>query len=402
MALNHALKSILVAGLVLSTSAAFASKARMAALQNAEHIDDAQTVFQNPALANRLGSYATLEFGATSTNTTATTENGAEGGFLLKKNDMSYGLYLGRKSKFTTDLRRTLGFIGQENPVEITVAGRAGVDWGAAFNYSQSEQTAGGAKGKQSAMGLRLGAMTDLWSAGLVLGLGSEAENNNAATVTVPGVGSVATAVADPDSKYKGTTGVALYTRYFMGSTTAHFSYLQDGAELTSPLNTGTNAWNDSKVETNQFRLGVIETVKADAGSFFYGASYQQTTSKRSKAFNTTPALAAALGEQNTVVSTLPLIVGFEMNATEMITLRGSVTQNFLIGENNSKVTGGEKTTVANNTVVAGGVGLKYKNFMIDGVLEAGNTGVTSTTDESGDLNVSDSFVTRAGLTYNF
>jgi hypothetical protein len=101
---------VLVISSLLSAQA-MASKARLAALQGANHVVDTQTVFINPAHINQLGNYITFEMGVQG--------SGAEGGVTRKlSNGNVLGLYLGHSN--SDDLRDGTTFLKQQNPVEAT------------------------------------------------------------------------------------------------------------------------------------------------------------------------------------------------------------------------------------------------------------------------------------------
>lgn len=371
-------KSILTATAVLTMAApAMASKARMAALQNAPHIADAQSIFDNPARAYLMGDFATLEMGATSTSRVGANgpENyttnggtagigtyysaGAEGGFVRSYGDSKVGVYLGRKSPFTTRVRSILGFTGQENPLEIMYGFQAmDLKWGASFNYSKSEPKTAGAAQKQDAMGIRLGVNATTWEAALSLGLGSKATGNAASALGLT--------TADADSEYKGTTGFKVSGGYWLDQTYIFANYYQDGVELSGMTGAGDFAGvTEAKIEQSQYEIGVIDTIKADGVNFFYGVSYIGFKSDDKKDN------AAVDGAFKVDQSQLPFVVGVEADAASWLTLRASAKQNVLVGS--TKANAGESKTNVNNTTVALGAGIKLNKFMLDSTLVAGS-----------------------------
>ena len=92
-------KLMLIAVVTIASVSAHASKARLAALQNAAHLSDIQDTVQ--AKPDQAVNYeaATVEFGG------AAAGQEAEGGFIRKMGDAAFGLYLGRSS--TTYLAAT-------------------------------------------------------------------------------------------------------------------------------------------------------------------------------------------------------------------------------------------------------------------------------------------------------
>ena len=100
----------------LFASVTFASKARVAALQGADHLVDVQTAFKNPAYINKLSPILTFEFGAAGTS--------AEGGILMQTASANKLLvYAGHQNTnaitASGDLRTSRGYLGQNNPVEV-------------------------------------------------------------------------------------------------------------------------------------------------------------------------------------------------------------------------------------------------------------------------------------------
>ncbi|WP_413289059.1 hypothetical protein [Bdellovibrio sp. HCB337] len=396
-------KSILTVAAVLSVAApAMASKARLASLQNAAHLVDTQSIFDNPAKSYLMGDFATLEFGATSTasNGANTPENfttnggsagaavfygeNAEGGFVKSYGDAKVGFYMGRKSPFTTRVRSLLGFAGQENPIEFMYGFQAGdMKMAASFNYSKSDKKVAGGQQKQDAMGLRFGAVATNWDAALTFGLGSKATGNAAS-----GFGLTA---ADADSEYKGTTGFKLNGGYWFENTYVFASYYQDGVELSGMTGAGGFAGvTDAKIEQSQYEIGVIDTIKADGMNFFYGVSYLGFTSDDKE---DNAAVDAQFKAEQTM---LPFVVGVEADAASWLVLRASVKQNVILGSN--KTNGGDSLTNANNTTVALGAGMKFNKFMLDSTLAAGSVPATAGT---GNINAND-LMANASLTYLF
>ncbi len=398
-------KLLLIAALASLSAPAFASKARVTALGNADHLVDTQTVFDNPAHLTLMSDYVTFEAGTSyssstlvpGTTTWAEYENGlsdspsAEGGFVRSMGDAKYGAYLGRRSPFTDASRRAFGFLRQENPIELQYAMKGAINWGAALNYSSADKKT--TQQKESAYGVRFGATTDMWEAFAVVGLGSTADGTtggrivNSVDANSNGVVDLAdtTAIAaDTGATYKGTTGFKVGGAYKMENIRVYGKYYMDGFKFESTTN---GAFNDSKVEQNQLDIGVLDHNKIDGGQWFYGAAVQMFNAKTS----------ITGGDIKTTATYLPFIVGVEYDATSWATLRASATQNVLLGTR--KVDDGaispmtdEANTINNNTKVAAGLGLRFGKWVADGSWAAQTTGQVNTTN----------FMTNLGMTYMF
>jgi hypothetical protein len=396
-------KSLLTVTAVLVMAApAMASKARMASLQNAAQLVDTQSLFENPAKAYLLGDFAVLEMGAKSTYRVGvnTPENivtnggtagigafyspNAEGGFVRSYGDNKVGFYLGRKSAFTSRVRTVLGYAGQENPFEIMYGFQAmDLKWGASFNYSASEPKVAAGQQKQDAMGLRLGVIASNWDAALTLGLGSKATGNAASAFGLT--------AASATSDYKGTTGFKLSGGYWMEQMYVFANLYQDGVELSGMTGAGSFAGvTAAKIEQSQYEIGVIDTIKADGMNFFYGASY---IGFKSDDKNDNAAVDAAFNMEQT---SLPFVIGVEADAASWLTLRASAKQNVILGS--SKVNTADSTTVANNTTVALGAGLKLNKFTLDSTLLAGSVPSTA---GNGNIDTTN-LMANASLTYMF
>jgi hypothetical protein len=397
-------KLLLIAALAALSNPAFASKARMTALSNADHLVDPQTAFDNPSHLALMGDYVTFEAGATTpgysgvTVGTTTWEQyrngvdnppGAEGGFVRSAGDAKYGAYLGRRSPFTDAARGAFGFLRQDNPIELQYAMKGALNWGAALNYSSADKKS--TSQKESAYGVRFGATTDTWEAFGIVGLGSTAEGASATAVLGNGDANsngiidnadFTSVAADTTAKYTGTTGFKVGGAYKMENIRVYAKYYQDGFKYE-----GANAtFNGLKVDQSQADIGVVDHNKIDGGQWFYGVAVQMFNSK--KAFT-------AL-DVKTTATYLPFLVGMEYDATSWLTLRGSATQNVLLGSYKQDDGAGpysdETDTIQNNTKVAAGLGLKFGKWAVDGSWAAQTTGAVNTT----------SFMTNLGMTYMF
>lgn len=402
------LKALVTASAVLAIAApAMASKARMASLQNAASVTDTSSIFDNPAKSYLLGDFAVLEMGATTvasagvstpenviTNgtTAATLYNpNAEGGFVKSYGDNKIGFYLGKKSPFTTRMRNLMGYAGQENPFEVMYGFQAmDLKWGVSFNYSKSEPKNAGEDQKQDAMGLRVGAIGANWDAALIMGLGSNATGTAGNNI------GIAVVDADAASTYKGTTGFKLAGGYWFDQLYVFANFYQDGAKMEKmTLNAGAVTNASATIEQSQYEVGVIDTMKADGMNFFYGVSYIGFTSK-AKEINPSALDAAIQGAFTKEQTQMPFIIGVEADAATWLTLRASAKQNVLLGSTKPNV--GDTVTVANNTTVALGAGLKFNKFTVDSSLEAGSVPANQ---GDGTINANN-LMANASLTYLF
>jgi hypothetical protein len=370
-------KLLVIAAVTLASGGAFASKARLAALGNAEHLVDTQTIFENPADIALWGDWATFEMGtgafsysppAGNAGTGALGTTNPEGGIVRSAGDARWGAYLGHHSA-TAALSRLASINGvglaiqEENPLEVFYAMKGDINWGASLFYSNSDKKA--THLKQDSAGLRLGARTAVWDANLSVGL-----SNNAKDETVGATKEV-----------KGKSGARLGGGYYFDTLYVYGSYGMSGFKSSA------NSVDTKDYDGSQLAVGVIDTMKKDGTDFFYGVSYHMDSYKQK------------IGtEQKTEASYLPVVIGIEAEATSWAVLRASITQNLILGsikDETGIATGAALTdtnTWNNSTTVAAGTGLKFNKFTFDGTLGAATNGVVNTTN----------LLANASLTYMF
>jgi hypothetical protein len=373
-------KLFVIAALTLASGGAFASRARMTALGNAEHLVDTQTIFKNPADIALWGDWATFEFGTGSLSyspAAADTATGGaapavypEGGVVRSAGDSRWGFYLGHHSP-TIALSRT-AFNGagltiqEENPIELFYAQKADLNWGASLFYSNSDKKVAPAT-KQSTMGVRLGARTNLWDAYANIGIANSAKND------VSG------------AEIKGNPSAKVGGGYYFDTLYVYGNYAMSGFKAT------TGATDNSDWEGSQIAVGVVDTMKKDGTDFFYGVSYHMDTYKNKIGAGT-----------KSEASYLPVTIGVEAEATPWMVLRTSVTQNLILGtvkDETGLIVSGAATTEANtwenSTTVAAGTGFKFNKFTFDATLAAATNG--------GALDMSaGNFLANGSLTYMF
>lgn len=337
-------KFVLVSVLSLvAATQAHASKARIQALQKAEFLKDSQTVFENPAHVNSLGKYLTLEMGG-STNTAAPK---AEGGLFGEELGANMGVYVGHLSPIQQSLRAgAAASENQNNPVEVFYAKDG---WGASVALSNSEDKTTDVK--EQYLAVRYGVDRD----------GMEFSGTvEAIAVTETGT-----------DKTVGAPYITLNFEKEMGATGYFFS----------KFNWGSGKYEAAAGDTDVKDLGAeVGVLSRQIKNVYYGVSLAYA--KRE------------LGSEITALN-LPIFAGVEAEVTSWAVVRASVSQSFLLSsvqDKNQAAPADGVITNKNDTTVAAGVGLKYNNFALDGVV-AGST--------TGQINGND-VLTQASITYNF
>jgi hypothetical protein len=105
---------------------------------------------------------------------------------------------------------------------------------------------------------------------------------------------------------------------------------------------------------------------------------------------------------QNGKVNTtkLPVTFAMEADATSWLVLRGSVSQNVILGE--TKSIAGKKRTIADSTAVNGGATLNFGKLKVDGVIGTTSNDRTATVAANKGVLATDNLMTRVGVTYSF
>lgn len=350
--------------ITLVASSAMASKARQKALSNTTAITDIQSIFLNPADVHYVGDFATFEMGDQDMNSAyLATDPDAEGGFLKTMGDSKFGFYLGKTSANVTALRAgaiaaTAGtFLSHENPFEVFYGAKAGdLNWALSFSYSNSNKkntTVATDDQTQAAMGTRLGVKTDVWGAYANIGLSNTAKEG--------------------DAKFTGKSGLTLGGHYFVDTMKFVAKYDMAGAKADNAA--GTNVYDQEMTTTT---LGFTNAWKNEGNMAFYGLAYVMANTKNK---------VASTKEDE---SKMPFTLGAEVLATSWLKLRGSVSQNLLLGTKKTDTNGAD--TIAHDTTTAAGAGFVWGKNNLDVVMSMGT---------NGDLN-SATFGTSAAYTYMF
>lgn len=373
-------KTLLIAALSMAATPAFASKARLSALGNAEHVSDIQRTFDRPYEATMHGEYATLEFGGVGT---------AEAGFNRQVSEGNYlGFYVNRKPaamvtaiSADADLEAAVTPL-LDNSLNVFYGSRAGeIAWGVNFYYLSSNKKGGYEaadtattamnSGKADVMGLSVGAAAGNWEADAVIGLAGKATFEPGALLGgLP---------ANTEAEFKSTSNMAFRGAYKMDNMYYFAKYATSGAKLEVGGNEA------AKADSNTIEVGLINSMKSEGAEFFYGVSYLMNTTKETVA------------DDKTETTALPLVVGVEAEANSWMVLRGSVRHNLpILSKTKSTVAGvaGEENTLASGTTIAVGAGFKMNKFTLDAIAAAGTTGQIGFDGPN--------FLTNAALTYNF
>ncbi len=373
-----------VSALVLAVApAAMASKARVDALSGSRHVVDFQTAFDRPYQFMALSTQATIEWGANGDNVSSTpgvaggdvvSSYRGEAGFLMKNDDMAWGVYFGRRSDAfnmvvngVRDAQLEAAgaslLLLEQNPINAYYASKMG-DWtyGITVKYSngkKDDSTNGNAK--SSSMGLALGVTNGTFDVDLVQGIVGKSE------------------VGDNEIESKGMT--SLTVGYHMNETMevyGNYSMLKADVNAQAGF-VAAGAFDGTLVEANTYEVGFVhQLVKTEDMNFFYGVAYQGGKTEKMDAAT------------KTEVSKLPVWMGVEAKASENLVLRGSVAQNVIL--NTEEATNGDKTDV-DSLAINAGLGYKLGKGMLDANLTSVRTGT---------LGFQDDLLSQVSYTFNF
>jgi hypothetical protein len=382
---------LVIAGLAVLSTSAFASKARMEALGQGDasyYLMDSRTVFVNPSALNEMKNYVVTEWGA-SQQTDSVTSPRAEGGFFREMGAFSYGLYLGNNG----DARTASGtFQSHQNALDLVLAGDMGLKWGARLHYANSKDETGGFEKKNSALGLGLGVMHGDASGYLNLAL---SDKSNGATVA--------------GDEWKRKPGINLGGAYKWSGMNFFADYTSTSEEITAGT-TGVTTWTVNTIGTAGATTLGTGTNGHKTSALTVGASKMHEVNPGARIVSDVRFISATDEISGSSVSTsngkatvtkLPVTFALETDATSWLTLRGSVSQNFVLGE--TKTIDGKKSSISNSATANAGATLNFGKLKVDGVIgtsAAARNGALGTSN-SGVL-TTDNLMSRVGVTYNF
>ncbi|MGB0453689.1 MAG: hypothetical protein ACPGJV_08230 [Bacteriovoracaceae bacterium] len=412
-------KQILIAtGLAVLSTSAYATKARLEALgqdttDGSLWIADSYNKFRNAAHVNMYKNYVVTEWGTE--DQAGGNEEKLEGGYFRESGSFSYGVYFNRENSEQDTIAQTgidnvtigsagytftghdvEGFKEAENGIDLFFGGDMGVQWGARIHYAKSENgitraaatNANNEKYNQehSALGLGLGmVMGDLQAYANI-----DFKNEYTGTDNV-----------DTDSKsdtMEADTGINLGVSYALGDIAIAVDYDKEGADLKDQSDTTVSTEN---YEKSAITVAVGHTHEVSSTARVYSSIAYSSISYESN-FDSSGELKA----QEIKASSLPLMIGFEADANSWLTLRGSVTQDFIISTDEFSDASTENAADTNDedkgsasTTMAAGATLNFGKLKVDGII-SNTLGSDANTSES-DL-TTDNLMSKVSVHYWF
>ena len=307
---------VVAAGLAVLSTGAFASKARMTALNQSSslgsfYLEDNRNVFRSSNSVNSMNNYLVTEWGGNGAN------GSAEGGFFRSHGAMNYGLY------FNAQPHGNVGGIAnvfEPGRADLFVGGDAGLNWGLRLGYESLQLDANSLEGS----GFDLGLSATVSGANLWL--------NYAPTATTK------TAAGDVEAN----ADMSLGATYGMGDYTLFAEYTSEGGA------------GDQDADTT-ITVGAAKVWETSGGaSVFYDLSVVSQSNVGHQADDTS--------------LQVPVTLGVEVKASSWLTWRASIQQS-LYG---STETGGNEQSTR-TTSLGAGASLTWGDLQIDGTLANAN-----------------------------
>jgi hypothetical protein len=394
----------IIAGTILVSGSAMASKARLIALgqpaSGSKFIQDERNIFLNSAQMHNNKDFASFEWGsdgATATDGTSfegetDTAPQAEGGFITSAGNAVYGVWLGGESNTASAARNLSLFAGNstcsagtigvgncevsgyqamDNTFELFYGKDNGNQWGVSFLYSASEDDGSGTGSEQSLMATRLGFNKGNKQYYAIVGLTNETDD---------GAG----------NKYDGSIGVEVGAIMPVKNYNLAVSYQMLEGESDTATNDATLSIARIKVDlSREKKLTDKVTMWTQLGLHHDTRELEDAT-----------ATATAVFGDETIDIQVPVSIAIEARVKDWLSIRGSISQN-LMGTTEKD---GDTSTIANSTDINVGAGFHFGSLTIDGLLGTGNDNagnVVTSENEDGILST-DKLMTRVSMTYKW
>ena len=342
--------SILALGLI--SGSAFASKARMAGLNQDDvrgsfYLNDNRNVFRYANAINDMSSYVITEYGTSSANGSG---GSAEGGFFSQASGLNYGLYINSAAYGNVPGIDHDGNAGtanlDPNRVDIIVGSSSNLDWGFRLGYASVQS---GDNNDGSGLDLSLAANVagaDVW-----------VNYTPATTIKVTGT----------ETEY--AADMSFGAGYKMGEYTLFGEYQSEGFTEGSEAGTVLTAGVAQVVEKDGYKiitdLSVVSSSNYDAD----GTTFAEGDS----------------------ALRMPVTLAFESSVNSWLQVRGSIQQSIFGSHTDSS--NNDSETSGRTTKVAAGASLFYEAIQIDGTFAS----VSGT-----NFGLGTNFLTNVSATYRF
>lgn len=380
--LNAFVGFVFLLGLSLQivSPAVWASKARMQSLGQSVNgslfIDDYRNIFLNPAQINNLEPQLGIEWGETAISGSPK----AEGGIINTLGAGKLGIHVGRVG-IAEQMFQTVGSAisgitmtyAPQNSLEVIYGSSVSTKWGGSVHYANSSiktgETANYPDSEGSVIsargGVLLGNLTGYGAMDLVQRLRTDTS-------------------ASAKNEISGTTNLEAGGTYELNSSSRLGLTL-----LTRGYSFDNGAGSNGTVDFKRLGFAYFSTIPTRANYLlFWSAGLQYSNIVYD--FE-----ATGLANQEQKVTAIPLNLGVEAPVTTWLVLRGSIGQNVLIDEVDTK--NGATNNVQqgiDDTVVRAGAGIRFEAFQLDATFGGADDG-------SGDFN-GIKFMANTSMSYKF
>ena len=367
---------VVAAGLAVLSTSAFASKARMAALNQdaalgSYYMQDTRNVWRSAGAFS--GNYVIVEHGRNVLDADDNVQSAtAEGGFFREGSMFNYGLYLNSTDTYGNvgDNTTVDGLVGR---ADLFLASNSGMKWGVRLGYERLSADEGFDGDDTIAKNIDI--------SGIDLSLNAELGGANVWLSFTPGTDRVmdlgSTAANQAAKLWEQESDMRIGATYNWNDHTLFAEYASNGGE-----NDSVSGVTDTTDTETTLRVGAGRTMSTDSGMFFYDISYVSVSNRDHV--------------KDEALSRIPVTFGFEAQATSWLQWRVSIQQS-LFGSVTA-VTGTEKDDASfRTTTVGAGASLTWGNLQVDGTL----IGATNTL--AGDTKLgSNDLMSNLSATYKF
>ncbi len=372
--------SLFIALGLLTVTTAHGSKARLLSFAQSEDgslfIPDARNIFLNPATIFNAKQSVNFELGNQTVNDGMPD---AEGGLLMATSPIAYAVQLGRTGASTDEMIAENNLFGTsfyfpQSAIDVVIGGTASVQWGAGFHMARSENKTGPAASFPDSE-----AKDIALSGGVIAGRASGYLRydliHDSSSETAPGV----------KVEYDGKLSLELGGKFDLDTVGDHAV----GAKLKRrnyDFNNGLGT--TAEVTRQELRADYFTKLVQRENTFLFGMAGLRHTSR-------TANYPAGSQDDKTDTLSLPITLGASGRALTWLTIRASVSQDFLI-DRYKRTNGATDKEIFNeeSTIVAVGTTAEIGEFNLDATLQGADDG-------SGRINAS-TLMANASLTYAF
>lgn len=344
--------------MVILSQRSFASRSRMYSLGQDPHrgsyyVEDNRNIFRNPADVNLYKKYATMELEFVPKGDTALSLV-PQGGYFTEIGETPVGVYLGQGlaegvfiEEEAFEVTPTDLFLSTDdsNPVTFFVGGDSGFEWGLDLRIANAKKTTGPSKATYQALSTSLGLNIGDFQ---LYGKYGIKDKSQVIGSDIPQNGT-----------FEGSGYIAGIIYRFN-----HVFFLADLAGGNMDLSGRSNTDENGEIKLSRLDFGIGHLHELDkTRRFNFNINYVTLKTKN------------GVKDENITETTLPLVMGMEIDARSWLIFRASVVQNIFIGKKEIESNGITVTVPSddNGAKVNFGATFNFGKLKIDGNLGMNN-----------------------------